>query len=55
MKANAMLMMLLMLTAALSGCAGDESEEWIDQLEQEATNHEGVMESLNRTLPSDSG
>ncbi|MBT4802136.1 MAG: transporter substrate-binding domain-containing protein [Euryarchaeota archaeon] len=50
MKANAMLMMLLMLTAALSGCAGDESEEWIDQLEQEATNHEGVMESLNRTL-----
>ena len=50
MKANAVLMMLLMLTAALAGCAGDESEELIDQLEQEAATHEGMMKSLNQTL-----
>ena len=44
------LIALLLSTVSISGCMGDDGEERIDQLEEEAINYQGMIASLNQTL-----
>ena len=44
------LLAILLCSVAITGCIGDDSEEMIEQLENEATESKAIMESLNKTI-----
>ena len=46
----AILLAILLCSVAITGCIGDDSEEMIEQLENEATESKAIMESLNKTI-----
>ena len=46
----ATLVAMLLCSATITGCIGDDSEERIEQLEGEANERKGMMESLNATI-----
>ena len=46
----ATLIAMLLCSATITGCIGDDSEERIEQLEGEANERKGMMESLNATI-----
>lgn len=50
----ATLIAMLLCSATITGCIGDDSEERIEQLEGEANERKGMMESLN-ALQSEGG